>query len=79
MAKKNKKINAEEVRILSIPDPTEQAAEASRSMRSHSTIPLGKQGLMDHPRHQKQSAYQQEFKWWGPLTLSDRSRAPSHW
>ena len=42
-----------------------EAAEASRSMRSHSTIPLGKQGLMDHPRHQKHTAYQQEYKWWG--------------
>jgi hypothetical protein len=40
-----------------------EAAEASRSMRSHSTIPLGSQGLMDHPRHQKHTAYQQEYKW----------------
>jgi len=42
-----------------------EAAAASRSMRGLSTIPLGAQGLMDHPRHQKSTAYQLDYAWHG--------------
>lgn len=52
-----------------------EAAAASRSMRSHSTIPLGKQGLMDHPRHQQQTGYQLDYPW--HESAGEQTLAPS--
>ena len=52
-----------------------EAAAASRSMRSYSTIPLGNQGLMDHPRHQKLTGYQEEYKWHDGA--GEQTQAPS--
>jgi len=38
-----------------------KAAAAARAMRTKSSVPLGRQGIMDHPRHQRKTTYKSEF------------------